>query len=133
MPDFRQAMQKLITNDPLEGFADIAKLFNEGNFDEKVLADLEAAFWMPNLEEMEKNYQENVAVLKNYPFIFSRDFIPPHQNYYRLFPMTDKLFYRFNQHSQMFDVLETYSDVETAYFFEDLSKPLLLENEYCMV
>lgn len=130
MAAIEQAMQKIVAGDFARGFADLAEAYAEGQREPEALEDLKQGFWEPNLEEMEDTYRKNVAFLAKYPFLLSKEFVAPCGNRYLLFALTEELFYRFDQQTQLFTPMEVGSERETRYFFENLDRPLLIENEY---
>ena len=130
MADIGEAVQKIINGDFVQGFAELTEGYAEGQNSPPVLEDLKRGFWEPNLAEMEENFKRNVSFLKRYPFFLPKSVIAPRDNRYLLFALTDELFYRFDQREQVFAPLETNSERETRYFFEDLSRPILVDNEF---
>lgn len=130
MADIGEAVQKIINGDFVQGFAELTEGYAEGQNSPPVLEDLKRGFWEPNLAEMEENFKKNASFLKRYPFFLSKSVIAPRDNRYLLFALTDELFYRFDQREQVFAPLETNSERETRYFFEDLSRPILVDNEF---
>lgn len=130
MENLEKAMQKIIDGDLLQGFAELMEGYAGGHGSPSVLEDLKRGFWEPNLEEMEENFERNSAFLKEYPFFLPRKLVAPRDNRYVLFALIDELFYRFDQQENVFAPMETNSERETRYFFEDLSRPLLVDNEF---
>lgn len=130
MATIEQAMGKIYNGDFFNGFSELACVYAVGEKDSSIVDDLKRGFWEPNLAEMEDTYHANVLFLSKYPFLFTKEFVPPIDNRYLLFPLTDELFYRFDQQEQRFAQMETNSDHETKYFFENLNQPLLIENEF---
>lgn len=130
MADIGEAVQKIINGDFVQGFAELTEGYAEGQNSPPVLEDLKRGFWEPNLAEMEENFKKNASFLKRYPFFLPKSVIAPRDNRYLLFALTDELFYRFDQREQVFAPLETNSERETRYFFEDLSRPILVDNEF---
>lgn len=130
MADIGEAVQKIINGDFVQGFAELTEGYAEGQNSPPVLEDLKRGFWEPNLAEMEENFKRNASFLKRYPFFLPKSVIAPRDNRYLLFALTDELFYQFDQREQVFAPLETNSERETRYFFEDLSRPILVDNEF---
>lgn len=130
MADLGTAMRKIIDGDFVQGFAELAEGYAEGQNSPSALEDLKRGFWEPNLAEMEENFQKNASFLNEYPFFLSKRLVALRDNRYLLFALTDELFYRFDQHEQAFAPMEVNSERETRYFFEDLGRPLLIENEF---
>ncbi|MDE6261542.1 MAG: hypothetical protein K2M42_11945 [Oscillospiraceae bacterium] len=130
MADIRDAMRKITEGDFENGFMELAEAYGKDQQDINILDDLKVGFWSPNLEEMEENYRKNASFLAEYPFLFSKEFVQPRDNRYLLFPLSEELFYCFDQHEYRFTPMEVNSDRETRYFFEHLDQPIILENEY---
>lgn len=132
MADIKQAMLKITKGEFEQGFAELADAYAEGQHDPAVLRDLKEGFWKPNLDEMENAFRENVSVLENYPFLLTKEFVAPADNYRLLFPLTDKLFYCFDQHRQDLYPMTVDAERVTQYFFKDLEHPLFIESEYTL-
>ena len=130
MANIKQAMHKIASGEFEQGFAELANSYAEGQADPAVLHDLKEGFWKPNLGEMERTFQKNTAVLENYPFLLTKKFTAPTENDCLLFPLTDDLFYCYDQQRQVLTPLTVESERETQYFFKDLIHPLFVESEY---
>lgn len=130
MTSVEQAMNKIYEGDFKSGFIELSAAYANGERDASALQDLRRGFWEPNLTEMKENYQKNSEFLSAYPYIFTKKFVSPEENRYQLFPLSEELFYCFDQGEKNFKALETDSDHETKYFFQSLDKPLFVENEY---
>ena len=130
MSNIRQALGRIAKGEFEQGFAELADAYAQGQSDPTVLRDLKEAFWKPNLDEMEHTFQKNVAFLEKYPFLLTKNFVAPTENDRLLFPLTDELFYCFDQRRQVLSPLIVESERETRYFFRDLDQPLFVESEY---
>lgn len=130
MADMKQAMLKITKGEFEQGFAELADVYAGGQHDPAVLHDLTVGFWQPNLEEMESTFRKNVAALENYPFLLTKEFTAPTENSRLLFPLTDSLFYCFDQQRNALCPLIVESERETQYFFKELDHPLFVESEY---
>ena len=130
MSNIRQALGRIAKGEFEQGFAELADAYAEGQRDPTVLRDLKEAFWKPNLDEMERTFQKNVTFLKKYPFLLTKNFVAPTENDRLLFPLTDELFYCFDQRRQVLGPLTIESERETRYFFKDLDQPLFVKSEY---
>lgn len=130
MSNIKRAMRKIMKGKFEEGFAELADAYAKGRHDPAVVRDLKEGFWKPNLDEMESTFSKNAAFLKNYPFIFTKEFAAPVENNRLLFPLTNSLFYCFDQERNALSPLTVESESETQYFFKDLENPLFVESEY---
>lgn len=130
MTSIEQAMIKIYDGEFKNGFIELSAAYANGEKDSSVLQDLRRGFWEPNLTEMKTNYQKNAEFLLTYPYIFTKKFVPPEENRYLLFPLSEELFYCFDLQGQKFMPLETGSDYDTKYFFKNLDDPILVESEY---
>lgn len=130
MANIEQAMLKITRGEFEQGFAELADSYAAGQNDPSILYDLKEGFWKPNLDEMERTFEKNVTVLENYPFLLTKKFVAPTENEYLLFPLTDDLFYCFDQRRQVLSPLIVESERATQYFFKDLERPLFVESEY---
>lgn len=130
MTSIEQAMIKIYDGEFKNGFIELSAAYDNGEKDSSVLQELRRGFWEPNLTEMKTNYQKNSEFLLTYPYIFTKKFVPPEENRYLLFPLSEELFYCFDLQGQKFMPLETGSDYDTKYFFKNLDDPILVESEY---
>lgn len=130
MTSIEQAMIKIYDGEFKNGFIELSAAYANGEKDSSALQDLRRGFWEPNLTEMKDNYQKNTEFLLTYPYIFTKKFVPPEENRYLLFPLSEELFYCFDSQEQKFKPLETGSDYDTKYFFKNLDDPILVESEY---
>lgn len=130
LTSIEQAMIKIYDGEFKNGFIELSAAYDNGEKDSSVLQELRRGFWEPNLTEMKTNYQKNSEFLLTYPYIFTKKFVPPEENRYLLFPLSEELFYCFDLQGQKFMPLETGSDYDTKYFFKNLDDPILVESEY---
>lgn len=90
-----------------------------------VLSILTEAFYGPNVKKQEKQYKKNCKILKSYPYIFRKDFLPFEELPVLFYPYDDDGVLPFHKDEERFDA---YIDVNypevTHYFFRDLEKPI---------
>lgn len=127
---YDNALKKIYDGDKLLGMNEIAKTFNINTFDNDVINSLYDIFVSPNLETFNENYIKNTKLLKDYPYIFNKNFQSLENNTFILFPIDENIFYEYNKFSCTFEKIEVNSTRETKYFFEFLDNPLLVENEF---
>ena len=116
-----------------EAFAGFAEIYNQcqDQSERKVIFEmLVEAFYAPNIEELQVNYARNLQILKNYPYFWDKTFRRFEELTFQLFPVSDEHYYCYSKEKDLF--LGEY-DAKTPnrmrYFFEDLNKPLKVENE----
>lgn len=107
------------------------ELYNRGFFREQIMALLTDAFYTPNVKKNEKTYLKNQKALKDYPYLFRRDFLPFDELPIRFFPFDDHGFVPYYVAEERFGpYVDLNHPVIDRYFFKDLSKPILADDVY---
>ncbi len=130
MANKNTAMEKILNGRFEEGFSELAEAFETEGTDDNLIEDLCKCFFQPNITQMSENFIDNAKLLKEYPYIFTKDFAEPENNRYILFPLDEKLYYCYDKQRERLFPMEVNSEMETKYFFKDLDDPLLVENEF---
>ena len=87
---------------------------------------LTQSFYLPNEQQMKEQYEKNCRLLKKYPFLFRKDFLPFEELPVKFYPYDDKGVIPFHPEEERFDTYTNFNDPEvTHYFFRDLEKPIL--------
>lgn len=106
-------------------------LYNEGKYQEELLNLMTQAFYLPNAEELRKQYQKNCKLLSQYPYLFRKDFLPFEQLPIQFFPFDDKGFIPYFKNETRFGTYIDFSfPVIDRYFFKDLENPILAKDVF---
>lgn len=130
MANKNSAIENIINGQLKQGFSELLEVFETDGSDEELIEKLREVFLEPNLEQIHQIFLKNTDFLKEYPYIFTRNYALPEQNRYILFPLDEKLYYCYDKQEKKLFSMEVNSDRETKYFFNDLDKPLFVENEF---
>lgn len=104
-------------------------LYREGMFAKDILDILDGAFYQPNRKQQEKRYKKNCKLLKRYPYLFQKDFLPFEELTIQFYPYDDNGVLPFYKDTERFDSYTNVNDPKiTHYFFRDLEKPIFAEN-----
>ena len=106
-------------------------LYNQGHFQEQILPLMAGAFYEPNVKELESRYQQNCRLLKKYPYLFRKDFLPFEQLPILFFPYDENGYVPFFPDRRRFgDYINFKNPVVSRNFFRDLEKPILADDVY---
>lgn len=95
-----------------------------------ILQMLTEAYYAPNEEELRKKYENNVELLKEYPYVWEKNFCRFEGLKIRLFPVDEETFYCFDREENSFSgVYDAKSKNRMRYFFEKLDDPLQVQDE----
>lgn len=104
------------------------ELYNQGHFQEEVLSLMTGAFYEPNVKELRNRYERNCRLLRKYPYLFRKDFLPFEELPIHFFPYDDNGYVPFYPDQQLFgDYINFKNPVVTRNFFKDLEKPILAD------
>ena len=104
-------------------------LYREGYFAQDIRAILDEAFYLPNVKKQEKQYKKNCKLLKSYPYLFKKDFLPFEALPVKFYPYDDNGVLPFDVGEERFDTYININDPKiTHYFFRDLEKPVFAQN-----
>lgn len=116
-----------------EAFAAFAEIYNQcqdKNEREAIFEMLNDAFYAPNIEELQANYAKNLQTLKRYPYLWEKTFRGYEELPFQLFPVSDEHYYCYSKEKDcFFGEYDAKTRYQMRYFFEDLDKPLKVENE----
>ncbi len=103
-------------------------LCNEDALRADAISILTDAFYVPNEEQMKKQYEKNCRLLQKYPYIFRTDFLPFEELPIKFYPYDDNGVIPFYMDEERFDKYIDFNEpVIRHYFFRDLEKPILAE------
>jgi len=106
-------------------------LYNQGHFQEDILALMAEAFYTPNLKELQRRYELNCRLLRKYPYIFRKDFPPFEKLPILFFPYDDYGYVPFYPDQKRFgDYINFKNPVVSRNFFKDLENPILADDVY---
>ena len=108
------------------------KLFNEGHFREDILPLMIKVFYEPNLKLLQGRYERNCKLLKKYPYIFRKDFLPFEDLPFCFFPYDDQNGYVpfYPEEERFGDYINFKNPVISQNFFKDLENPILAHDVY---
>jgi len=106
-------------------------LYNRGCFREEILPVMTQAFYEPNLKLLRSHYEKNCKLLKKYPYLFQKDFLPFEELPIRFYPYDDDSYVPFYVDEERFGAYINFKDpVISRNFFHDLENPILADDVY---
>lgn len=67
-------------------YTTFVSLYNRGYYQDELMDLMMQAFYLPNVEEQRKRYEENCRILSRYPYFFRADFVSFDQLPIQFFP-----------------------------------------------
>lgn len=106
-------------------------LYRTGSLREDAMSALTQAFYEPNEEELRERYERNCALLREYPYLFRKDFPAFESLPVRFFPYDDEGYLPFDRAGEQFgDYFAPRRAVISRNFFRDLDRPVLAADVY---
>ncbi len=106
-------------------------LYNQGHFREDILPLMTGAFYEPNVKELRGRYERNCKLLKKYPYLFRKDFLPFDELPICFFPYDEAGYVPFYPAEERFgEYMNFKNPVVSRSFFHDLEKPILASDVY---
>lgn len=106
-------------------------LYRRGLYQEETLALLTGAFYEPNVKQLKNRYERNVKLLKRYPYLFRKDFLPFEELPIQFYPYSDDSYIPFFPSRREFgEFTDIKRPVISRNFFKDLEKPILAADVY---
>ena len=103
-------------------------LYREGQFMQEVRSILDEAFYLPNIKKQEKRYKKNCKLLKNYPYLFQKNFPAFDELPIKFYPYDDNGVLPFDTNEERFDnYIDINEPIIRHYFFKDLEKPIFAQ------
>ena len=112
-------------------FTHFVSLYNRGLFQNEILELMTQAFYLPNRDKQQKQYEKNCQALEKYPFLFQKDFLAMDDLPILFFPFDNDGFVPFYRDENRFgDYVDFDDPIIDRWFFKDLSKPILAADVY---
>lgn len=112
-------------------YTSFLSLYRQGLFQKELLELMTQAFYLPNVEALRRQYEENCTLLSRYPYLFRRDFLPFEDLPIQFYPYDDDGYIPFDWKSGLFsDYVNFHTPVIDRNFFHDLEKPVLASDVY---
>ena len=112
-------------------YTSFLSLYRRGLFQKELLELMTQAFYLPNVEALRRQYEENCTLLSRYPYLFRRDFLPFEDLPIQFYPYDDDGYLPFDWKSGLFsDYVNFHTPVIDRNFFHDLEKPVLASDVY---
>ena len=112
-------------------YTTFVSLYNRGYCQDELMDLMMQAFYLPNVEEQRKRYEENCRILSRYPYFFRADFVSFDQLPIQFFPYNDQGYVPFYRTENRFGEYVNFDDpVIDRYFFRDLDKPILAKDVF---
>jgi hypothetical protein len=107
-------------------------LYNRGYACEEILPLITKAFYEPNIKLLRGRYERNCKLLKKYPYLFRKDFLPFEGLPIRFYPFDDRSGYvpYIISERRFGDYVNFKNPVVSRNFFRDLDKPVLADGVY---
>lgn len=104
-------------------------LYNQGYFQEELLDLMTQAFYLLNVKEQRRRYQDNCERLSRYPYLFRKDFPEFEQLPIQFFPFDDNGYLPYFPTVGRFgDYINLNDPVIDRNFFHDLENPILAKD-----
>lgn len=116
-----------------EAFERFAMIYNESeNLQEQqnIMSILQEAYYAPNVDELQENYEKNIAALSDYPYFWDKQFTSFSDLSFLLFPTGDDSYYVYDKQIDRF--IGEYDGTtrhQMRYFFQNLDHAIKVEDE----
>lgn len=112
-------------------FTALRNLHRAGQFQAECLDILTQAFYEPNIKLLKSRYEKNCKRLKNYPYLFRKDFLRFDDLPVRFYPFDERGYVLYNREANRFgDYVRPRWEVVSRNFFCDLENPILAKDVY---
>lgn len=107
-------------------------LYNQGHFREDILPLMVKVFYEPNIKMLQGRYERNCKLLKKYPYLFRKDFLPFEELPFCFFPFDDQGGYVpfYPEEERFGEYVNFKNPVISQNFFHDLERPVLAHDVY---
>ena len=108
------------------------QLYNEGHFREDILPLMTSVFYEPNIKLLKNRYERNCKLLRRYPYLFRKDFLPFEDLPIQFFPYDEHNGYVpfYKDENRFGEFVNFGNTVVSRNFFRDLEKPILADDVY---
>lgn len=97
---------------------------------QEIFQMLDEAYYQPNVEELKNNYEHNRTLLDEYPYMWGGDFPQYEDLEFRIFPVSDEIFYCYDPKKDCFSQeYDAKTNNQMRYFFENLHDPIQVKDE----
>lgn len=112
-------------------YTTFVSLYNHGFYQAELMDLMTQAFYLPNVAEQRKRYEQNCERLSRYPYLFRKDFLEFDELPILFFPFNDEGYIPFYKAENRFGEYVNFNDpVIDRYFFKDLENPILATDVY---
>ena len=112
-------------------YTTLVSLCNRGMFQAECLNILTQGFYEPNKKQLQTRYEKNCKLLRNYPYLFRKDFLPFAALPIRFYPYDDNGYVPLDvEQSRFGDYVDFNNPVIDRNFFHDLENPILAKDVY---
>ena len=109
----------------------LVSLYERGQFQEECLSILTNGFYEPNRKKLERRYQKNCKLLKQYSYLFRKDFLSFSDLPILFYPYDDNSYIPFEKQTASFrPQINFNTPVITRNFFKNLDDPILASDVY---
>ena len=112
-------------------YTTFVSLYNRGFYQAELMDLMTQAFYLPNVAEQMKRYEQNCERLGRYPYLFRKDFLAFGDLPIKFFPFNDEGYIPYYKAENRFGSYVNFNDpVIDRYFFNDLENPILAKDVY---
>lgn len=112
-------------------YTTFVSLYNRGVYQTELMDLMTQAFYLPNVKEQKKRYEQNCERLERYPYLFRKDFLAFEDLPILFFPFNDEGYIPYYKAENRFGEYVNFNDpVIDRYFFKDLENPILATDVY---
>ena len=113
-----------------EGFASIYNESQNNQERQDIMSILQDAYYVPNIEELQENYEKNCSALSEYPYFDDKQFANFSDLSFLLFPTSDDTYYIYDKQTDRF--IGKYNSTtcqQIEQVPEKIDPPIVLEDE----
>lgn len=112
-------------------YTTFVSLYNRGVYQTELMDLMTQAFYLPNVKDQKKRYEQNCERLERYPYLFRKDFLAFEDLPILFFPFNDEGYIPYYKAENRFGEYVNFNDpVIDRYFFKDLENPILATDVY---
>lgn len=116
--------------DAFAAFVEVYQQSTNSQERQDIMQILTEAYYAPNEEELRSNYESNVKLLEDYPYVWEKAFRTFDDLSIQLFPVDEGILYCYDRAAHCFSgEYDAKSKDRMRYFFEKLDKPLQVKDE----
>lgn len=112
-------------------YTSFCNLYNRKYFQQDILLIMTKAFYEPNVKLLKSRYEKNCRLLKKYPYLFRKDFLPFEELPIRFYPYDEKGYIPYDTSTARFGKYVDFKNpVISRNFFHNLENPVLADDVY---